>query len=225
MKPAEKLGRAAEHVRAGRWIAGLPAAAAQPVVAWLAMAAEEYRRREGMPKYGDPDVSPLATLDLTGVFGPSYWTLALDLAESIISAVAVQDPYHRPRPEPFRSMWDQRADALAGWFEQQVRDDLARDGVTAAQAADLNAKLAIVEEYRRSTAEQQQISDKVVARIRYGERNPMPASMVDHGERIEFERAAEVLRVERHALFGVIARLAAVYSTREGYRGEDWGVR
>lgn len=224
MTPAEKLAAAADHVRDGRWIAGLPAEAAEPVVAWLTMSAEEYRRREGMPKYGDPNPN-FATVDLTGSFGPCYWSLALDLAEGIIMSVAASDPFHRPRPEPFRSMRDQRADALVRWFEQQVRDDLSACPDDSPLVADLNAKLAIVDSYVRANAEAQQISDKVVARIRYGEGNPgMPASMVDHGERIEFTRAAEALRFERHTLFFVVARLAVAYAGRDGYL-DEWNVQ
>lgn len=226
MKPAEQLTWAADHVRDGRWITGLPVDTFLPIEAWLRRAAVEYTSREGLPKLGDPNPG-LAPVDLTGApgMGPTYWTLALDLAQSVNASVAARHPFHRPRPQPFRSLFDERIDALATWFAQQVRDDLSRDGVRSGEAADLSAKLEIVEEYWRSTADQREISDKVVARIRHGQGNPgMPASMAGHDERIEFDRAAEVLRMERHTLFTVLARLAAAYDQRDGYQPE-WRLR
>lgn len=56
---------------------------AGPLTGWLRMAAQDYRRREHLPKLGDPN--PTGTVyDTTGAFGPTYWTTALDFARQVL---------------------------------------------------------------------------------------------------------------------------------------------
>lgn len=80
--PALTLTAAADHIR-DRGTHLVHETVAAPVEAWLRMAAEDYKRREGMPKYGEPNPN-YAPVDLTGVFGDSYWTLALDVARVVV---------------------------------------------------------------------------------------------------------------------------------------------
>jgi hypothetical protein len=72
------------------WIAALSPAVAPHLEAWLRMAAEDYERRAPLPKVDDPNPRSLP-VDLTGAFGPTYWSLALDLAKSICPELVEED--------------------------------------------------------------------------------------------------------------------------------------
>jgi hypothetical protein len=73
------------------WITALSPAVAPHVEAWLRMAAEDYRRRAPLPKLGEPNPRSLP-VDLTGAFGPTYWSAALDFAKLIRPDLADGDP-------------------------------------------------------------------------------------------------------------------------------------
>lgn len=81
--PAQLLTTAADRVR-DRQAGMLPTLLARHLEAWLRKAADEYRSREGIPKYGEPLPYDgyIGPVDLTGVegLGPSYWSIALDAA-------------------------------------------------------------------------------------------------------------------------------------------------
>lgn len=66
-----------------RWMATMSPDRLAPLVPLLRLAAEDYKRREHLPKLGDPNPHGVP-YDATGAFGPTYWTLALDLARLIL---------------------------------------------------------------------------------------------------------------------------------------------
>ncbi len=69
------------------WVEILSPPTAAPLAAWLRLAAEDYKRRENLPKLGDPNPHG-ALVDVTGMFGPTYWTVALDLARLVLGEPA-----------------------------------------------------------------------------------------------------------------------------------------
>jgi hypothetical protein len=73
------------------WIAALSPAVAPHLEAWLRLAAEDYARRAPLPKVGEPNPHSLP-VDLTGAFGPSYWSLALDVARAVVPELAGETP-------------------------------------------------------------------------------------------------------------------------------------
>lgn len=81
-RAAELVEQRVERDEAPLWLTMMPDDAAHPLAEWLHMAAKEYRSREPLPKVGEANPNGLP-IDLTGAFGPSYWTLALDLAHLI----------------------------------------------------------------------------------------------------------------------------------------------
>lgn len=84
--PAQLLTAAADRVR-DRATDRVSDEVAPHLEAWLRMAAADYKSREGLPKLGDPNPG-MAPIDLTGSMGPSYWTIALAVAQAIAPDLA-----------------------------------------------------------------------------------------------------------------------------------------